>query len=155
MITDRDLQVRQTEQWRERALYAEQELRRVEVETTLAAIERQEQLAKDEAARKAAERSAALEASLENQRVESWFNHRLEQAIAGGDVEFGKFLYGDLERHRKNVPPGWAPGAAPSLPAAEVVFEQDDDEKHVSQTALWKAVTRHDKTPPGTRPKGE
>jgi hypothetical protein len=53
-------------------------------------------------------------------------------------------------------PVGWPDGMGP-VPVVEVVLddcEPDEDRKHVSQTALWKAVRRHGVTPPGYKPNG-
>jgi len=143
--------------WRARAERAEAEIRRMHNDAARSSIEQREQAQREEDQRRAAERKAANETALESERVNSWFNYRMEQAIAGGDAAFTSFLYGDLERHRKNIPVGWPDGVSPSTPAVDVLLddaEPKDGEKHVSQTALWKAVRKHGCTPPGYKPNG-
>ena len=98
---------------RERLAWAEGELRRIDVETAKAAIERREELAKEEE-RKAAAAQAAREAeALEGHRIAAWQNYRVDQCYEASDpnAAFVALMNRDLNA---DIPADvWPPGRSP------------------------------------------
>lgn len=131
------------ETWRARAEWAEAELRKLHMDVTHAAIEQRDNIQRAEDERRARERAEAEAAALEAARVDSWFNHRLEEAVAGGDRTFGEFLMGDLRRHRENIPAGWPEGVTPEVARAAALVEGEVDETgNIASTALGQLLIR-------------
>lgn len=131
------------EVWQRRALWAEDELRRLHMEITHAAIEQREKIQREEDETRERQRSEAQATALEAARVDAWYNHRLEEAVAGGDRTFGEFLLGDLNRHRADIPDGWPEGVTPEAALAAAIAEEDvAEERSIVNTALGQMLTR-------------
>ena len=101
----------ETAAWRERAEAAEAEIRRRdmdEVRTSIARREEEQRAADELAAQARAQRDAD---ELEKHRRSAWFHHKLDEAVAGGDETFGRFLMRSVEQHMQDAPPaGFPPG---------------------------------------------
>jgi hypothetical protein len=124
------------ETWRDRAERAEAELRRIHLESVRNDIAERERVQQEEDARLKAERDAAEATALEAQRVNAWFNHRLEEAQKSSET-FVEFLMGDMQRHRRDLPEGWPEGITPeAVRAAAVVEEQVEENGNIASTAL-------------------
>ncbi len=130
------------EAWRTRAERAEAALHEIQMKQVRAEIAEREQLQQAENERKAAERAAAESAALEDQRISSWYNHRVEQAQTS-DSAFAEFISGDIGRHRRDIPEGWPEGVEPqAAAAAAVVAERADATGDLAETALGKLLIR-------------
>lgn len=75
----------ENEQLRQRVHWAESELRKIEVETALAAVARREEIAKEEERKALAEQQSRDAAELEGHRVNSWVNFRVDTALTSRD----------------------------------------------------------------------
>ncbi|MBX9778477.1 MAG: DUF4670 domain-containing protein [Xanthobacteraceae bacterium] len=148
-------------EWKARALRAEEWVRKAAQRAvgtvdaaTLCALDGEE--ARDrmraqeaEAERLTVERDAAIAAERERQRVDSWYNARLESAQRS-DADLREFLSGDQQRHREDIPPGWPPGASPDLPLDYDALPSGDD---ASDTSVGKLLASLGVDQPGlTKP---
>jgi hypothetical protein len=124
------------ETMRARAAWAEAELRKIHRENAQAAIDRRDELQREEDQRRATERADAERVALEEQRAHAWFNSRVEAAVAGGDEAFSRFLSGDLERHRRDLPPGWPEGMSPEVRQHLDLTPEPESERDISGTTL-------------------
>lgn len=142
------------EQWRERALRAENWIRIAgeracgtvdaaalrEVDRMVIEDQQRQQQAED--ARRDAERKAAQDAAVEEQRASAWFNQRLTEAQKS-EAAFHEFLTGDLGRHRQNLPAGWPEGITPDAASAAAVVEEAIAETgNIAKTALGQMLIR-------------
>lgn len=131
----------ETEQLRQRLAWAEGELRKIERETALAAIERREEIAREEVRVAAEAATAAHAAELEQHRVHSWINHRVDLALASAKPDDAMAAL--LQRDPKSDIPkdAWPPGvsAADYAPAAALAAMPAHDES-VGKTALGLAL---------------
>jgi hypothetical protein len=149
------------EEWKARALHAEEwvrkagqraasivdaaALRKVDVLMVKDRMRQQEA----EAVRLRAERDAAIAAERERQRVDAWYNFKLEQAQRS-DADLRDFMSGDQQRHREDVPAGWPPGASQDLPVDYEALPSGDD---ASGTTLGKLLASLGVDQPGlTKP---
>ncbi len=131
------------EAWRSRAERAESALHEIQMKQVRAEIAEREQLQQAEDERRTAERAAAESVALESERVNSWYNFRVEQSQKS-DEAFAEFLTGDISRHRRDIPEGiWPEGVTPEAArAAAVVEEQADERGNLAETALGKLLIR-------------
>src|SRR5205823_701243 len=81
----------ENEMLREKCAMYERELRKIDLETAHAAIERRAQIAKDEEAKAAAEQAAREAVALEEHRRNAWLNFRIDQCHEAADPN-GAFL---------------------------------------------------------------
>src|SRR5947209_16486782 len=103
----------ENESLRERLAWAEGELRKIDVATAYAAIERREQIAKDAEAKALAEAQAREAEQLELHRVNAWVNHRIDSVYADPDpnAAFVALISRDL---KADIPAdAWPPGYSP------------------------------------------
>jgi hypothetical protein len=75
----------ENEQLRQRVDWAEGELRRIEVETATLAIQRRDEIAKEEERKQLAAQQARDALELEQHRVNAWINSRVDSAQAAAD----------------------------------------------------------------------
>jgi len=105
---------------RERLDFANAELRRIDLETARAAIERREELAAAEAAAQVAAQRAAEDEALEEHRRNSWLNHRIDQCYSAADPNAAFVALMSRDPHA-DLPVGvWPPGDGPENHRASV-----------------------------------
>jgi len=126
----------ENETLRERLDWAQSELRRIDVETALAAVARRDEIAAEEAAKQLAAQRAAEAAELEEYRQVAWVGYRIEECHKAKNPN-DAFIALMSRDPRADTPLGvWPPGDGPENYRTTVASLPTSPDPKVENTRL-------------------